>query len=67
MSGKYSPDIEDVKQVAVPVLRHRLPYSRLTVSLQPVVSYGTAGRFEMATVPTRTVGSLRLNVGLSMV
>lgn len=24
MSGKYSPDIEDVKQVAVPVLRHRL-------------------------------------------
>ena len=24
MSGKYSPDIEDVKKVAVPVLRHRL-------------------------------------------
>ncbi len=24
MNGKYSPDIEDVKQVAVPVLRHRL-------------------------------------------
>ena len=24
MSGKFSPDIEDVKKVAVPVLRHRL-------------------------------------------
>lgn len=24
MNGKYSPDIEDVKKVAVPVLRHRL-------------------------------------------
>jgi MoxR-like ATPase len=24
LSGKYSPDIEDVKAVATPVLRHRL-------------------------------------------
>jgi MoxR-like ATPase len=24
MNGKYAPDIEDVKAVAVPVLRHRI-------------------------------------------
>ena len=24
MNGKYSPDIEDVKAVAKPILRHRL-------------------------------------------
>ena len=24
LSGKYSPDIEDVKKVAVPILRHRI-------------------------------------------
>jgi MoxR-like ATPase len=24
INGKYSPDIEDVKAVAVPILRHRL-------------------------------------------
>jgi MoxR-like ATPase len=24
MNGKYSPDIEDVKAVALPILRHRV-------------------------------------------
>ena len=24
LSGKYAPDIEDVKKVAVPILRHRI-------------------------------------------
>jgi MoxR-like ATPase len=24
ISGKYSPDIEDVKAVAIPILRHRI-------------------------------------------
>ena len=24
LAGKYSPDIEDVKKVAVPILRHRI-------------------------------------------
>jgi MoxR-like ATPase len=24
LNGKYSPDIEDIKAVAVPILRHRI-------------------------------------------
>ena len=24
MTGKYSPDIEDVQRVAIPILRHRI-------------------------------------------